>query len=386
MINFELPSEYDDFRRTAREFALKEVAPLVDAAEEKEQFPRELLKRMGELGLLCLTVPETYGGPGGDIFAQCIFTEELGYVSLGMAIGTMVHAAYAASLLVECGTEDQKQRYLPAACRGDDAWAFAATEAEAGSDRSRIQTTIVDAGDHFFLDGTKTWITNSTIADFIIVEGYSDRSKGMQGMSLLIVPRNTPGFSVRKISKSGIRCSEIAELTFNRCRIPKENQLGVHGDAFEKVKRIRTASWLLVGARAIGVSRAAYEAALDHCKTRVQFGRPIGHFQANSFRLAEMAMDIDIAQLMMLRAAGLHHRGLDCFQQASMLKLFSSEMAVRITNQALQMHGASGYMMDSPVQRYVRDARMLTISEGSSEIQHINIARGLGLKADDYYA
>ncbi|MGD9945576.1 MAG: acyl-CoA dehydrogenase family protein [Burkholderiaceae bacterium] len=386
MIQFELPSEYEDFRKTARDFARKEVAPLVTQAEEKEEFPKQLLRRMGELGLLCLTVPEQYGGPGGDIFSQCIFTEELGYVSLGMAIGTMVHAAYAASLLVECGTEEQKRRYLPPACAGEEAWAFAATEAEAGSDRSRIQTTIRDAGDHYVLDGTKTFITNSTIADYLIVEGYSDKSKGMQGLSLLIVPRDTQGLSVRKLSKAGIRCSEIAELTFQGCVVPKENQLGIHGEAFEKVKRIRIASWLLVGARAIGVSRAAFDAALDHAKTRVQFGRPIGHYQANGFRLADMAVDIDAARLLMLRAAALHHRGSECAQEASMLKLFSSEMAVRITGQALQMHGAAGYMMDSPLQRYFRDARMLTISEGSSEIQHINLARGLGIKANDYYA
>ncbi|MGE0800413.1 MAG: acyl-CoA dehydrogenase family protein [Lautropia sp.] len=386
MIQFELPAEYDDFRKTARDFARKEIAPLVAEAEEQETYPRPLLRRMGELGLLCLTVPEQYGGPGGDIFSQCIFTEEVGYVSLGIAIGTMVHAAYAATLLLECGTEQQKQRYLPPACRGEEAWAFAATEAEAGSDRSRIQTTLSDAGDDFVLNGTKTFITNSTIADYLIVEGYTDRSKGMAGLSLVIVPRSTPGLTVRKLSKAGIRCSEIAELTFSECRVSKRNQLGVSGEAFEKVRRIRTASWLLVGARALGVSRAAFDAALDHAKTRVQFGRPIGHYQANSFRLAEMAMDIDAARLLMLRAAALHHQGRSCFQEAAMVKLFASEMAVRITNQALQMHGASGYMMDSPLQRYFRDARMLTISEGSSEIQHINLARGLGLRADDYYA
>lgn len=386
MIDFELPAEYETFRKTARDFARKEVAPLVAEAEEKEEFPKHLLRRMGDVGLLCLTIPEEYGGPGGDVFSQCIFTEELGYVSLGIAIGTMVHAAYAAMLLLECGNEEQKKRYLPLACQGTEAWAFAGTEAEAGSDRSRIQTTIRDAGGHLVLNGSKTFITNSTIADHIIVEGYTDKSKGMQGLSLVIAPRNTPGLSVRKLSKVGIRCSEIAELAFTECVLPKENLLGVQGAAFEKVKRIRTGSWLLVGARAIGVARAAFDAALEHAKTRVQFGRPIGHYQANSFRLAEMAMDIDAARLLMLRAASLYHQGRDCFQEASMAKLFSSEMAVNITNQALQMHGAHGYMMDSPVQRYFRDARMLTISEGSSEIQHINLARGLGLKADDYYA
>lgn len=385
MISFELPAEYETFRRTARDFAHREIRPLLADAEERQEFPKHVLRRMGELGLLCLTVPEDYGGPGGDIYSQCIFTEELGYVSLGIAIGTMVHAAYAAMLLLECGSEDQKKRYLPPACRGEEAWAFAGTEAEAGSDRSRIQTTIRDAGDHLVLNGSKTFITNSTIADFIIVEGYTDRAKGIAGLSLAIVPRSTPGLSIRKLDKVGIRCSEIAELSFDNCKLPKDSLLGVHGDAFAKVKRIRTASWLLVGARAIGLARAAFEGALEHAKSRIQFGRPIGHYQANSFRLAEMAMNIDAARLLMLRAAGLHHQGRDCFQEASMVKLFASEMAVRIANEALQMHGAAGYMMDSPAQRYFRDARMLTISEGSSEIQHINLARGLGLNADDYY-
>ncbi len=385
MINFQLPPEYDVFRKSVTTFAQKEVAPLVEEAEEKQEFPKQLLRRMGELKMLCLTVPEEYGGPGGDIYSQCIFTEEIGYVSLGIAIGTMVHAAYCASLLVECGTQEQKQRYLPAACKGTQAWAFAATEADAGSDRTRIRTTVTDQGDHFLLNGSKCYITNSTIADYLIVEAYTDKSKGIQGLSLFIVPRNTEGLRLRKLSKAGIRCSEIAEIFFTDCKLDKSSQLGVTGEAFERVRRIRTASWLLVGARAIGVARAAFDASLAHAKTRVQFGRPLGHFQAISFKLAQMSMDIDAARLLMLRAASLYHEGKECFAEASMLKLFASEMAGRVTDQALQIHGAQGYMMDSPIQRYFRDARMLTLSEGTSEIQHINLARALGLKADDYY-
>lgn len=385
-MNFDLPAEYETFRKTCRDFARKEVAPLLAHAEEKEEFPRQLLTRMGELGLLCLTCPEEYGGPGGDIISQCVFTEELGYVSLGIAIGTMVHSAYAGSLLVECGTEEQKKRYLPPAAQGKEIWAFAGTEADAGHDRHRIKTTIRRDGDRFILNGAKMFITNSMIADFIVVEGYTDKSKGLEGLSLFIVPRKTPGLTVSKISKVGIRSSEIAELSFHDCVLPLDSQLGALGVAFDKVRRIRAASWLLVGARAIGVARAAFDAALEHAKNRVQFGRPIGHYQANSFKLAEMAVDLDAARLLMMRAAWMHDEGRDCFQEASMVKLFASEMAVRITGQALQMHGAQGYMMESPVQRYFRDAKMLTLSEGSSEIQHIQLARGLGLKADDFYA
>ena len=172
-MNFDLPPEYETFRKTCRDFARKEVAPLVAHAEENEEFPRQLLTRMGELGLLCLTCPEEYGGPGGDIISQCIFTEELGYVSLGIAIGTMVHSAYAGSLLVECGTQEQKKRYLPPAAQGKEIWAFAGTEADAGHDRHRIKTTIRRDGDRFILNGAKMFITNSTIADFIVVEGYT---------------------------------------------------------------------------------------------------------------------------------------------------------------------------------------------------------------------
>lgn len=385
MINFELPPEYDLFRKSVKAFAAKEVAPLIDEAEEKQEFPKQLLEKMGQQRMLCLTIPEEYGGPGGDIHAQCIFTEELGYVSLGIAIGTMVHAAYAATLLLECGTQEQKRRYLPKACQGTEVWAFAATEADAGSDRSRIHTTVTDQGDHLRLNGSKCFITNSTIADYLIVEAYSDKSKGMAGLSLYIVPRTTEGLSVRKLSKAGIRCSEIAEIFFDNCKLSKDSQLGVTGEAFQKVRRARIASWLLVGARAIGVARAAFDATLAHAKNRVQFGRPIGHFQAVSFKLAQMSLEIDAARLLMLRAAALYHGDRECFTEASMLKLFSSEMAVRITNEALQIHGAHGYMMDSPIQRHFRDARMLTFSEGTSEIQHINLARALGLHADDYY-
>ncbi|MDO8277706.1 MAG: acyl-CoA dehydrogenase family protein [Burkholderiaceae bacterium] len=385
-MNFDLPSEYETFRKTCQEFARKEVAPLVAQAEEREQFPRQLLTRMGELGLLCLTCPETYGGPGGDIISQCIFTEELGYVCLGIAVGTMVHSAYAGSLLVECGTEEQKQRYLPAAAKGKEIWAFAGSESDAGHDRGRMKTSVRKEGERFILNGTKMYISNSTIADFIIVEAYTDKSKGLDGLSLFILPKTTPGLTVTKISKVGIRCSEIAALSFQDCVLPLDCQLGALGIAFEKVRRIRAASWLLVAARAIGVARAAFDAALDHAKNRVQFGRPIGHYQANSFKLADMAVDLEAARLLMMRAAWLHNEGRECFQEASMVKLFASEMAVRITGQALQMQGAEGYMMDSPLQRFFRDAKMLTLSEGSSEIQHIHLARGLGLKADDFYA
>lgn len=384
-MDFDLKPEHEMFRKAVREFAKREVAPLVEEAEVKEEFPKELLPRMGQLGYLCITCPEKYGGSGADKITECIFTEEVAYVSLGIAIATLVHSAFAGGLILNYGTEKQRERYLPPAIKGKEIWAFAATEADAGSDRSRIQTTIRQEGDHFVLNGSKIFITNSRIADYIIVEGYTDKSKGIKGLSLFILEKGTPGLTVSKLSKVGIRPSEVAELSFQDCILPLENQLGEEGEGLEKVRKIRTASWILVGARAIGVARAAFEAALEHAKNRVQFNRPIGLFQANSFKLAEMALDLDAARLLTYRAAWLHDQGRDCFKEASMTKLFTAEMAVRITGQAVQMHGAHGYMMESPVQRYFRDAKMLTISEGSSEIQHILIARELGLKADDFH-
>jgi len=384
-MDFDFKPEHEMFRKSVRDFSKKEIAPLIEEAERKEEFPRELFPKMGALGYLCIPCPEKYGGPGGDKITECIFTEEVAFVSLGIAIGTLVHSAFAGSLILNYGTEQQRERYLPPAVRGEEIWAFAATEPDAGSDRSMIQTTIRKEGDHFVLNGAKIFITNSRIADYIIVEGYTDKTKGIQGLSLFILEKGTPGFTVSKLSKVGIRPSEVAELSFQDCILPQGHRLGEEGMGLEKVKKVRTASWILVGARAIGVSRAAFEAALEHAKNRVQFKRPIGLFQANSFKLAEMALDIDAARLLTYRAAWLHDQGRDCYREASMAKLFTTEMAVRITGQAVQIHGAHGYMMDSPVQRYFRDARMLTISEGSSEIQHILIARELGLKADDFY-
>ena len=382
-MDFDLKEEHEIFRKSVREFAKKEIAPLVEEADIKEEFTKSLLPKMVELGYLCITCPEEYGGAGGDKITECIFVEEVAFISLAIAICTTVHSSFGGTTILDNGTQKQKERYLPPAVKGQEIWGYALSESDAGSDTSMIRTTIKREGDHFVLNGTKMYTSNSTIGDYIIVVGLTDKTKGSGGLSLFILEKETPGFTVSKMSKVGVRASVVAELCFEDCILPEENQLGGDGIALAALGKLIQHAWTLVGPKAIGVARAAFEAALEHAKTRVQFNKPIGLFQANSFKLAEMALDLDAARLLTYRAAWLWDQGRDCFKEASMAKLFSTEMAVRITGQALQIHGAQGYMMESPVQRYFRDARMLTITEGSSEIQHINIARELGLVADE---
>lgn len=387
-MDFELNSEHESFRKTFQKFIQREISPLVERAEEKEEFPVELFKKMGSQGYLCITCPEKYGGAALDKMTECIYTEEIARVNLGICISLIVHSAFSTNMILEYGNEEQRQRYLPDAIRGDKIWAFAGSESEAGWDRTRIQTTATKDGSNYILNGTKLFITNATFSDNTIVEAYTDKKKGLRGLSLFIVPKGTPGFTVaKKMKKAGVRSSEIAEIVLNNCRLPAENLLGEEGGAHKKIMggRIRVGSWILVGARAIGVARTAFEASLEHAKNRVQFNRPIGHFQANSFKLARMALDLEAARLLLYKAAWLLDNGKECYNEAAMAKLFATEMAVRITGEAVQIHGAHGYMMESPIQRYFRDAKMLTITEASSEILHILIGRELSLKGDDWY-
>ena len=385
-MDFELSSEHKTFQKTFQKYVQREIAPLVEEAEEREEFPVELFKKMGSAGYLCLMLPEEYGGAGADILTNSIYIEEIAKVDLGICISIVVHSTIPPNMILNYGTKEQRQKYLPEAIRGEKIWAFACTESESGSDRTRIQTTAKKEGGYYILNGTKLFITNSRICDYVLVEAYTDKKKGVKGLSNFIVPKGTPGFSVsRKLRKVGIRPSEFAELVFQDCRIPAENLLAGEGTGYEKVRITRAGSWILVASRAIGLAGAAFEASLEHAKNREQFNRPIGHFQANSFNLARMALDLETARLLTYKAAWLLDQKKEFYQEAAMAKLFATEVAVRITGEALQMYGAHGYTMESPIQRYFRDAKMLTIAQQTSEIMHIIIARGLSLVADDWY-
>jgi alkylation response protein AidB-like acyl-CoA dehydrogenase len=379
-MDFSLSEEHRMFQRAIRDFAEKEIGPLIEEAEEKEEFPVELFPKMGKLGYLGIRYPEEYGGPGFDKISECIYVEELSRVCAGIASGLMVQSGLATEAVFKHGTEEQKQRFLVPAIKGDKIAALGLTEPNAGSDISSIQTIARRDGDTYFLNGSKIFITNGTIADFVLVAAYTDKSRGTKGISLLIVEKGTPGFTVaRKLKKLGNRSSDTGELVFEDCQVPKENLIGEENRGFSYIVGALKSGRITYGGRAVGVAQAAFEAALQYAKERIQFGQPIGKFQANQFKLAQMVTAIEAARTFTFRAAWMMDQGIECMKEASMVKLFATEMVQKVVAEAVQIHGGYGYMTEYPVERYFRDAKMFTIVEGTSEIQQMVIARELGL-------
>ena len=384
-MDFEISPEQKAFQQAFQSFARKEIAPLVDEAEEKEKFPIPLIKKMGELGYLCISCPEQYGGPGATKMMEYDYIEELSAISMGIAL-TICVQNYSSYYLLHFGTEDQRQRYMVPAIRGEKILAYAATEADAGCDRLRMRTFAKKEDGKFILNGTKLYTTSAGFADAILVEAFTDKSKGIQGMSLFAVEKGAKGFSAsKKLRKLGARSSENYELAFEDCIVPEKNMVGQPGKSQDLRRKVLAPSLALESAHAIGIARAAYEASLEYSKIRVQFNRPIGQFQGVSFKIADMAVSIDAARLLAYRVAWLADQKQDCYHEGLISKLYASGMALRVTEEALQIHGAFGYMMECPVQRYHRDARMLPISKGPSNIYRILISRNLGLVADDHY-
>lgn len=379
-MDFELNEEQKIFQQSIRDYAEKEIGPLVEEAEETETFPVHIFPEMGKLGYLCIRYPEEYGGAGADKIMECLYVEELGRVCLGIASGILVHSSVGTLPIAEFGTEEQKQKYLVPAAKGEKIFAFGLTEPDAGSDAAGIKTTAKKDGDRYIINGAKTFITNATIADYFIVAAYTDKTQRHKGIALFLVERGTPGFSAdRKLKKMGLWSSDLGELTFEDCPVPAENLIGEETGGFVKLAKTLTGGRMVVGARALGLARAAYEASLTYAKERTQFGQPIGSFQAIQHKLADMATAIDAARLLVYRAAWLFDRGRPYNKEASMAKMFATEMAVDVANEAIQIHGGMGLMMESPVQRFYRDARFGMIVEGTSEIQRNIIARNLGL-------
>jgi len=379
-MDFSLSEEHKMFQKTIRDFAEREIGPLVEEAEAKEEFPVELFPKMGKLGYLGIRYPEEYGGPGFDKISECIYVEELSRVCAGIASGLMVQSGLATEAVFHHGTEEQKQRFLVPAIKGDKIAALGLTEPNAGSDIASIQTTARREGDNYVLNGQKIFITNGTIADFVLVAAYTDKSRGAKGISLIIVEKGSPGFTVaRKLKKLGNRSSDTGELVFEDCIVPRENLIGEENKGFYYIVGALKSGRITYGGRAVGVAQAAFEAALKYAQERVQFGQPIGKFQVNQFKLAQMATEIEAARIFTYKAAWMLDQGMECMKEASMVKLFATEMVQRVVAEAVQIHGGYGYMTEYPVERYFRDAKMFTIVEGTSEIQHIVIARELGL-------
>jgi len=379
-VNFELSEEDRLFRSAIRDFGQKEIAPLVEEAEEHEKFPQHLFPLAGDLGYLCIRYPEEYGGAGVGKVTECVYVEELHKICVGIAGALMGQGSLATAAIFQRGTEQQKQDYLVPAIKGRKIGAFGLTEPNAGSDITAIETTARKDGDDYIINGVKTFITNSTFADYIILAAYTDKQAKRRGISLFLIDKGTPGFTVgKKFPKMGTRSSETAELFFDNVRVPKSKLIGEEEGGFDSIIATLHGGRILFGARCTGIAEAVFNMALDYAKQRVQFGKPIGKFQAIAFKLARMATELEVARAMTYRVGWMYDEKMPCMKEASMIKLFASEMVQRATWEAMQIIGGTGYMREHPVERFFRDARLLTLTEGTSEIQQIIISGELGL-------
>jgi len=379
-MDFELTDEHKMFREAIRNFGQKEVVPVMEEAEETGVFPRQLFKKAGDQGFLCPRYPVELGGGGGDKITECIMVEELNRVNAGIASSLMAQSGLATQPIYNYGSEEQKEKYLMPAIAGDMVGAFGLTEPNSGSDAASIKTTAVRDGNDYIINGTKIFITNGPFCDYVIVAAYTDPTKRGEGINLFIVEKGTPGFSVaRKLDKVGNRSIETGELVFEDCRVPAKNMIGEkEGGGFAQIASTLLSGRITYGARCTGVAQAALELTVQYAKERVQFGKPIIKFQNTRFRLAEMATSVDVMRTYTYRVAWMYSAGKDVSVEGPMVKLFTSELLQKLLGVAMQIHGGYGYMMEYPIQRFWRDGRLFTITEGTSEIQRMVIANRLG--------
>lgn len=369
--------EQEMMRKMVSNFAEKEVKPWVDRME-KGEFPKEVLQKMGGLGLMGISVPTAYGGAGMDYISYIIAIHELSKVSATVGVILSVHTSVGTNPILYFGTEEQKQRYIPKLASGKYLGAFCLTEAGAGSDASNLKTRAVKQGDEYILNGSKMFITNGGEADVYIVFAVTDPSLGSKGISAFVVEKNTPGFIFGKDEhKMGLRGSRTLQLHFENMKIPAENRLGKEGEGFKVALANLEFGRIGIAAQALGIAEAAKDAAVGYAKGRQQFGRSIAKQQGVAFKLADMETKVEAAKLLIYRAAFLKNKGLPCGKEASIAKLFASRTAVEVTTEAIQVFGGYGYTEDYPVERYFRDAKITEIYEGTSEIQRIVIHKHL---------
>jgi alkylation response protein AidB-like acyl-CoA dehydrogenase len=382
-MHLELTDEQRAVREMARKFAEEYIVPVARDNDVHERFPGDIIAKMGELGLLGGPVPVEYGGAGLDYISHALITEEIGKACSSVRTTISVQISLVELTLARWGTEAQKRRYLPALCSGQLIGCFGLTEPNAGSDPAAMATTAVADGDHWVLNGQKTWISNGGVAGLAIVFAQTDKSKGHRGIGAFLVERGTPGFSSRDIhGKLGLRASNTAELRFEDCRIPRDQVLGAVGDGFKVAMSALDNGRYSVAAGCVGICQGCVEASVRYAKARRQFGRPIGSFQLVQDLIARMIVDTEAARLLVFRAGHLKNQGVRCSREVSIAKYFASEAAVRCALDAIQVHGAYGYSNEYPVERYLRDAKVATIYEGTSQIQKLLIAsHDLGIRA-----
>ncbi|HXX32476.1 MAG TPA: acyl-CoA dehydrogenase family protein [Myxococcaceae bacterium] len=377
-MDFELTELQRETQRLCREFAARELTPNARRWDEEHAFPREAVRKLAELSLLGVAVPETYGGAGLDNVAYALAVEEIsrGCASTGVIVS--VNSSLYCDPVLKYGTEEQKQAFLVPFARGEKLGCFGLTEPEAGSDAAAQKTTAVRRGDQYLINGSKNWITNGPVADAIVLFAMTDRAAGHRGISAFLVPTDAPGFNRAKPDrKMGISAAPSCTIFFEDCRVPAENLLGKEGDGFKIALSTLDGGRIGIAAQAVGIARAAFEEARAYALDRKTFGVPIAQHQAIQFMLADMATEIDAARLLVLKAALLKDAGVRHSAESSMAKLYASEMASRVANKGLQIFGGQGYSKEFDAERHVRDARITEIYEGTSEIQRLVISAGL---------
>ncbi len=363
-------------RKTARDFAEKRLKPNAAAWDEAEEIPGEFYREAAELGFLGMMVPDEFGGLGLDYASYAGAMEELARGAAAFQVGLTVHNSLVCGAILAAGNGDQKKRCLPKLASGEWIGAYCLSEPGAGTDAGSLKTAAVPAGDSYVLNGTKAWVTNGGFASLFLVFVSTDPARGNKGISCLLVERSIPGIHIgKKEKKLGIRASDTREVRFENCRVPKSALVGEENHGFKVAMQVLDRGRVAIAAQSVGIARAAFDEAVAYAQGREQFGRPIAQFQMIQMKIARMAMEIDAAKLLVDRAAGLLSAGLPCTKEASMAKLFASQTANRAAFDAIQIHGGNGYTREFPVERLYRDARITEIYEGTSEIQHLIIAR-----------
>ncbi len=359
-----------------RDFAEKNIRPHVMEWDEEQIFPIDTFKKLGDLGLMGVLVPEEYGGSGFGYFEYVSVIVEIAKVCGSVGLSLAAHNSLCTGHIMYFGNEEQKSKWLPKLATAEWIGAWGLTEANTGSDALRMATTAVLDGDHYIINGSKNWITHGKSGDIAVIMVRTGEQGDSKGISAIVIEKGTAGFTHgKKENKLGMRASETTELIFDNCRVPKENILGNVGDGFKQAMKILDGGRISIAALALGIAKGAYEAALAYSKQRHQFGQPISNFQGISFKLADMATEIEAAELLIMQAADLKNKGLNMTKQAAMAKYFASEVCVRVATEAVQIFGGYGYTKDFPVEKFYRDAKLCTIGEGTSEIQKMVIAR-----------
>jgi len=378
-MDFSLTDAQQMIRQTVHEFARKELAPVAAELDRESRFPQEIIDKMSRLDLFGLPFNEEYGGTGDGYLAYAIAVEEISRACASTGITYAAHCSIGTEPIYLFGTEEQKQRWVVPCARGEMLAAFGLTEPDAGSDASGIRTTAVLEGDRWLLNGSKCFITSASRAGVAVISAVTDLERGTGGISAFIVPTNTPGYKVSApYEKLGLKASETAEIILEDVLIPRENLLGQRGEGFKQLLRVLDGGRISIGALSLGIAQACLDAALDYARQRVQFGQSISKFQAIQFKLADMATAVELSRLAVYKAAWLKDQELPFSKEAAIAKLFASETAVKAALDAVQIFGGYGYMKDYPVERYLRDAKLMEIGEGTSEIQRLVIARLLG--------